>query len=160
MAITLSVPPGIVSHVRGIQIVAQQPATRAIRQAVIDHFEAERSQYPTVKAFAVAESARLARQGVQYPAGAIRVLLHRAQSQPRKVTRDEQVLAQFRMKNPRTEGYWHDPGDFAMFPRTSRLRTIIARLRQRGFDIRRRPASWETKRTRGWQFEYRLYEAQ
>jgi hypothetical protein len=162
MQAALVVPPGIVSHVRGVAIVHQQLVTPELRRTIVRRFDAERSQYSSITAFARAESRRLERQGVTYSANAINVLLLRSRGQMPKLFRWEQVLQQFRTKNPRQpvgDWYWHDPGDFPQCRNARRFAEALDGLRKRGYVIRRRPTSWDVRRERGWAFEYRLFEA-
>lgn len=163
MALVLSLPPGIVSHTPGVRVVARQRLTTAIRQQVVARFNAERSNYASVCDFARVEKLRLDGQGITVSVDSLRVLLTRAQGQPQPLFRWEQMLVQFRKRNPRQppgDWYWHDPGDFFPLCRTqAKFSSDLCRLQRRGYIVRKRPAAYEAKRARGWAFEYRLIEA-
>lgn len=165
MALVLSVPPGIVSHLPGVELVAQRPVTADLRRAIVMRFQQQRSSFPSAKACARVVSAQLAAQGIQYSATAIAMLLTRHKGQPTRAFLYERALAQFRQRNPRKgtaqarDAFWYDRGDFPYIRSQSSWNALIVRLRNLGHDIRKCPCSYEDRRERGWDFQYRLWEA-
>lgn len=163
MPILLTVPPGVTSHTPGVRLQATKKLTKAERREIADRFIATQQDYTGAPAFAAQESARLATLGVTWLPSAIIKYVLRARVQGVKVFQWERVLAQLRTVNPRTKTYWHDPGDLcaaAGITTIDRLAKAFGDLRRfHEVEIRRRRPSWGNRQSRGWEWEYRVWEA-
>ncbi|MGH7949010.1 MAG: hypothetical protein ACREQF_07290 [Candidatus Binataceae bacterium] len=133
--------------------------TRAIRRDLVTRFEHERDRYPHVRAFAVAESARLLADGVVYMPEAIAVMLCRRRGQPVPIFKWERLVQLLMTKSARTRSFWYDAGEIATrmgWRHASRVSLEMQRLRGHGYVIDTRRAPWGDQDVRGWQVEYRL----
>jgi hypothetical protein len=165
VAITLYSPPdlpAVTSHVQGIVVRPAQYMTRELKRQIVRRYEQTRSDYPTITAFAQAESARLAAEGVIYQPRMIARLVSDAKAAPREF-RWERMLTLLRAKNPRTGEFWYDHGDLAAhlgYRTVHAVRRALHCVGARGYTIRKRPATQRMRLERGWKFEYRLWESQ
>lgn len=141
---------------------ARRDVTPAIRREIVSRYERERTTYASVAAYAARESQRLALKGVILSPNAIAVLVrrHRQKGAPHYLW--ERLLDLLRRPNPRTRTFWYDAGDLASklgIKSQAHVVMELVRLRERGYEVRRCRTSAADEDSRGWAWQYRLWEA-
>lgn len=144
------------------RVTRQKRLTPAMRRAWVDRFERDREQFSSIPAFAKVEAQRLYQQGYVVRPQTIYRYIWLRRAHPLAPFKYERLLAAMQRKNPRTGTFWHDPGDLcaaAGIATQNQFHQEVKRLRARGVEIRRCHTPLSEERERGWQWQYRLWEA-